>query len=102
LKQRAYNLCFEDLSNAPSILTCTLPYGIQSVHQIGELIGVLTEDLECILFNSLEYLVPAGTLKLGGFRGNIVDFAILDSSVPSPSSRMILHVFDGEKHEVSF
>jgi hypothetical protein len=103
LKQCAFSLRLKDLSNAPLVPTYTLPYGIQSVHQIGKLVGVLTEGLECILFNSLEDLAPVGSLQLGGFRGNIVDFAILDfdTTVLNPTNRMIVHI-DGLTHKVRF
>lgn len=72
------------------------------MYQIGKLVGVLTDCLECALFNSLEDLVPAGILQLGNFRGDIKDFAVLDfdGTVLNPKSRMVVHVESGAKDKV--
>lgn len=72
------------------------------MHQIGRLIGVLTEGLECMLFNDLDELVPAGVLKMGGLRGDIIDFAVLDfgGTVLEPKNRMVVHIETMSKHKV--
>lgn len=102
MKQCAYTLHVEALSSAPLTPAYSLPCGTQSVHRIGKLVGVLTDGLECVLFNGLEDLVSVGALQLGGFRGNIVDFAVLDfdTTVLNPSNRMIIHI-EGVKNRVS-
>lgn len=102
LKQCAFALHHEALANEPLIKTYALPYGVQSVHKIGKLIGVFTQCLECVLFNSLEDFVPAGILQLGGFRADVQDFVVLDfdGTVLNPTNRMVVHVNSGSKDKV--
>lgn len=101
MKQCAYALHHES-SDETLASSYSLPYGVQSVHKIGKLVGVLTHALECIFFNSLEDLVPAGVLRLDGFRGEIIDFAILDfdGTVLHKNNRMVVHIDNGNKHKV--
>jgi hypothetical protein len=91
------------LANEPLVKSYRLPYGIKSIHQIGKLTGALTESLECVLFNRLQDLVPVGTLQLGNFRGDILDFAVLDfdGTVLNTNSRMIIHTNNGSKDKVT-
>ena len=104
LKQSVYALHQQALVNEPLVPAHSLPYGVQSVHRIGKLVGVLTQCLECVLFNSLEDLVPAGVFDLGKFKGDIQDFVILDfdGSVLNATGRMVIHINNGMKDKVRF
>jgi hypothetical protein len=52
----------------------------------------------------LEDLIPAGTLQMGSFRGDIKNFAILDfdGTVLNSKSRMVLHIDNGSKDKVRY
>jgi hypothetical protein len=81
---------------------CYLPFGVRSIHRIGNLVGALTDCLEVVLFNNLEDLASIGTLQLGSVKGAVLDFAVLDfdGTQLSPMNRMIVHVDTGSKNKI--
>ncbi|KAI6199909.1 Protein ROD-1 [Aphelenchoides besseyi] len=101
-RQCIFALYQPQLQMQPLTSTGFLVSGARAVRSIGKLTAVLLESLDCLLFSEFESLISCGTIRLGKFKGDVIDFTVLDfdGSFLQPTLRLVLHVNDGRQDKI--